>query len=203
MNAGKCLVVALSCCGLLLCACSKGAPPPSSCQNLPVGAADQGRAVQQALADRHFDVGPLDGTMNSQTVAALRAFQKEKSLPESGEADAKTLDALGFCAAAPVETKPARECVELPAYRCGQIQAVQQALTDQGYNPGSIDGEMGKKTHKALQQFQADKKLRKTGRIDAATQEALGFCVKPVDKPKKGSKSKGAKPAAVPAECRK
>jgi len=95
----------------------------------------------------------------------------------------------------PIETKPIRECVELPAYRCGRIQAVQQRLTELGYNPGPVNGEMGRKTHEALKRFQADKKLKKTGKIDTATLKALDFCcVKPTS-----AKFK----AAAPKECRK
>jgi peptidoglycan hydrolase-like protein with peptidoglycan-binding domain len=47
---------------------------------------------------------------------------------------------------------------------------------------------MGRKTRRALKRFQADKGLSKTGKIDAATREALGFCVEPT-----GDKSAGAK----------
>ena len=188
MKIAKCLVIAL-CCGLPLTACHKEAPPP--CQNLPASADEQTLAVQRALADRHYDVGMMNGAMNSQTTAALQAFQKDTGLPQSGQADAKTLDALGFCPApAPVETKPAPTCTEFPADRRGQIQAVQQALIEQKYDIRSADGGMGRKTRKALRQFQADKGLKKTGRIDAATREALGFCVEATDKPT------GDKPAA-------
>jgi len=197
MKIGKCLVVAL-CCGLPLSACHKEAPPP--CQNLPVKADEQTLAVQRALADRHYDVGVMNGTMNSQTLAALQTFQKDTGLPQSGQADAKTLDALGFCpvVAPPVDNStPTRDCTEFPAPQCQQVVTVQQILNEREYDPGPVDGVMGRKTRGALKRFQTDKGLKKTGKIDGATREALGFCVPPTDKPASakpaGDKSTGAK----------
>jgi|GEM_PF-3808480 len=100
MNIGKCLTVAL-CGGLLACACACAPippPPPSlDCKSLPVGAQEQTQAVRQALVNLRYQVGPPDGTMNSGAVAALRAFQRDMGLAESGRADKQTLEALGFC----------------------------------------------------------------------------------------------------------
>ena len=50
---------------------------------------------------------------------------------------------------------------------------MQEALLKQGYNPGPADGLMGGRTRDALQQFQRDLGLSKTGKIDDATKTAL------------------------------
>ena len=53
-------------------------------------------AVQRALVDRGFDPGEVDGAMGSRTRRALEAFQESIGLPETGQADSATLEALGL-----------------------------------------------------------------------------------------------------------
>lgn len=55
------------------------------------------------------------------------------------------------------------------------IKVVQEALRDQGYEPGPIDGVAGPKTEAALRAFQSAKGLEQTGRIDFATMAKLGI----------------------------
>lgn len=52
---------------------------------------------------------------------------------------------------------------------------VQAELTRLGYSPGPIDGIMGRKTRKAIQQFQRDKNIQVTGNPDDNTLIALGL----------------------------
>ena len=46
--------------------------------------------VQRTLRDAGHDPGPIDGVMGSQTAAALRAYQKEHGLSETGRLDDAT-----------------------------------------------------------------------------------------------------------------
>ena len=55
-----------------------------------------------------------------------------------------------------------------------QMKAVQQALKDQGHDPGDIDGIMGPKTQAALRDYQQKQGLKATGRLDAETSAKLG-----------------------------
>ena len=55
------------------------------------------------------------------------------------------------------------------------ILEVQQTLTACGYNPGPIDGLMGRRTKKAIKQFQADTNILETGYPDLNTLIALGL----------------------------
>jgi peptidoglycan hydrolase-like protein with peptidoglycan-binding domain len=55
-----------------------------------------------------------------------------------------------------------------------EIRSVQQALNDQGYNVGAVDGVMGPNTEDALRQFQQARNLRQTGQPDPETLAALG-----------------------------
>ncbi|MEX0644591.1 MAG: lytic murein transglycosylase, partial [Parvularculaceae bacterium] len=52
------------------------------------------KAVQQALKDKGFDPGPVDGIIGAGTKRALRAWQKSENLPADGYASSETLRAL-------------------------------------------------------------------------------------------------------------
>lgn len=56
---------------------------------------DQVKSVQQALQDKGHDPGPIDGVMGPKTMAALRAFQKDQKLQETGRLDDQTREKLG------------------------------------------------------------------------------------------------------------
>ena len=55
------------------------------------------------------------------------------------------------------------------------VRSVQQALNDQGYSTGAVDGVMGPHTQAALRKFQSAKGLQATGQLDPATIAALGM----------------------------
>ncbi|MDR1709612.1 MAG: peptidoglycan-binding protein [Candidatus Accumulibacter sp.] len=170
----------VSVCGaLLLCACEHipipdlpgigsgsggspgGAGDAAACRNLPAGA-EQVRAIQQALSEQGYDPGPADGQLGPKTRDALKEFQDDVNLPETGRPDAATNAALGFCvgSAAP----PAADA---------KIEEAQRLLAGRGYAPGPADGLMGRRTREALKRFQTDAGLPATGRADAKTLEAL------------------------------
>jgi peptidoglycan hydrolase-like protein with peptidoglycan-binding domain len=52
------------------------------------------KAAQQALKERGFDPGPIDGTMGPKTRAALADFQKKEGLKPTGTLDKKTMARL-------------------------------------------------------------------------------------------------------------
>ena len=54
------------------------------------------------------------------------------------------------------------------------VRSAQQALNDQGYNAGTVDGIVGPRTQAAIREFQSDKGIQATGRLDSATIAALG-----------------------------
>lgn len=54
------------------------------------------------------------------------------------------------------------------------IMKVQKALTDKGYNPGGIDGNLGPQTVAAMQKFQADNDLPQ-GQVSIEAVKALGI----------------------------
>jgi peptidoglycan hydrolase-like protein with peptidoglycan-binding domain len=56
---------------------------------------EQVKNVQKALQEKGMDPGPIDGIMGPKTMAALRAYQKDQKLPETGRLDAQTREKLG------------------------------------------------------------------------------------------------------------
>jgi hypothetical protein len=56
---------------------------------------EQVKSVQKALQDKGMDPGPVDGIMGPKTMAALKAFQKDQKLTESGRLDDQTREKLG------------------------------------------------------------------------------------------------------------
>ena len=59
------------------------------------GSSEQVKAVQKALQDKGMDPGPIDGVLGPKTMAALKAFQKDQKLTESGRLDDQTREKLG------------------------------------------------------------------------------------------------------------
>jgi peptidoglycan hydrolase-like protein with peptidoglycan-binding domain len=54
------------------------------------------KQAQQALKDKGFDPGAIDGQMGPKTEAALKQFQTQQKLTDSGQLDSQTETALGL-----------------------------------------------------------------------------------------------------------
>jgi putative peptidoglycan binding protein len=52
--------------------------------------------VQEMLRQKGHDPGPVDGVMGAQTIAAVKAFQRQYGLAPTGQLDASTLAKLGI-----------------------------------------------------------------------------------------------------------
>ena len=53
-------------------------------------------AVEQALEEKGYDAGKVDGRADNMSRAAIRAFQKDEGIPITGMIDEKTADRLGL-----------------------------------------------------------------------------------------------------------
>jgi hypothetical protein len=69
----------------------------SSSSTMPSSHYESGlvRNVQQALNDKGYNAGPTDGQWGPATEDAVRKFQRSTGLPETGQLERSTLDALG------------------------------------------------------------------------------------------------------------
>lgn len=55
---------------------------------------EQIREAQQQLKEAGFDPGPVDGRLGQQTQQAIREFQKDSGLPQTGKLDEPTKELL-------------------------------------------------------------------------------------------------------------
>lgn len=155
--------------------------------------------IQIHLNSRGYDVGGIDGKMGPKTRAAIRSFQKDEGLSVDGIAGKNTQRALQTeKPLAPITvtelgdidpsvTTPdesrfiARPLDEfMPNLNIGSIRdikldttAIQTKLSGLGYDVGEIDGKIGKRTRKAIRQFQKDKGLVADGIVGPDTTEAM------------------------------
>jgi peptidoglycan hydrolase-like protein with peptidoglycan-binding domain len=53
-------------------------------------------AVEQALQQKGYDVGKVDGRADNASRAAIRAFQEDEGIPITGMIDENTAGRLGF-----------------------------------------------------------------------------------------------------------
>ena len=74
---------------------SASTDPGKSTVTTGQASSDQVRSVQQALQAKGMDPGPVDGIVGPRTQEALRAYQKDQNLPQTGNLDAQTLGKLG------------------------------------------------------------------------------------------------------------
>jgi lipid-binding SYLF domain-containing protein len=138
------------------------------------------RSAQQALNEKGFDAGAVDGIAGRHTQAAVRKFQKSKGLDQNGRLDQATLEALGVSTST-AQAENAGESNDAGASgnshrrsNSRTIKSAQVALNDQGFDAGAVDGVWGPHTQGAVRKFQKAKDLQQTGRLDQTTLQALG-----------------------------
>ena len=72
--------------------------PGSAASSIPSAVTDtmgQIRSAQQALQGNGMNPGAIDGIMGPRTQQAVRDYQKQQNLPQTGQLDAATLQKLG------------------------------------------------------------------------------------------------------------
>lgn len=131
------------------------------------------KALQQALIAAGITVrGGADGVFGTATIAAVKTYQANLGLEQSGQVDQDTASALASVASSAGASSP------LLGLRSGAlgntVMQLQQALIDAGVKVrGGADGIFGPATANALKEFQTSQGLTPTGTTDAATVAAL------------------------------
>lgn len=127
-------------------------------QNTP-----QGKVITAAFMDAY-----------NQMVQALRNYQAQ-SVPGQGLGTGGRLAVDGAPAptAAPVPSAAAVPASTASTPRQLSVREAQQRLGELGYDVGTPDGKIGPRTATAIRTFQRDNRLTETGRLDAATNDAL------------------------------
>lgn len=121
------------------------------------------RKCQEKLIGMGYLKDKADGILGLKTAAALREYQRDQGLPETGILDEETQESLN---------REARE-----EYKRGDrgdgVKRYQRRLSKAGYLTEDADGVFGEATEKAVKDFQKDNDITVTGRIDAKTQKSL------------------------------
>ena len=114
-------------------------------------------ALQTDLQTLGFYSDKVDGIFGPETVAAVKAFQADVGLPETGLPDPPTQNALN-------ERLATNEALN--------VSALQGLLKGLGLYDGPIDGQYNEATQNAVRALQAELGVPETGTMDPATWEA-------------------------------
>ncbi len=116
---------------------------------------DSGTAVkklQQALKNKGYYSGSVDGKYGTGTTAAVTAFQTAKGLRVDGKAGPATQRAL--YASSSFDSSGTTYDTLRPGDTGTAVSTLQRALKDKGYYTGSVDGTYGTSTTTAVKAFQ-------------------------------------------------
>ena len=145
-------------------------------------------ALQERLIELGYLKGTPTGTYDTNTIGAVRSFQKKNGLTSNGTADAATRKLIHSDAAisANATATPTVQVSPTPtptmavpsvSLRNGDkgddVKLLQKRLKDLGYYKSTIDGKMGKGTVNALKDFQQAHGLTDDGVAGLATYAIL------------------------------
>lgn len=141
----------------------------------PIREGDRGAAVedvQKRLISLGVDLGPtgVDGVFLGATCAAVRAFQRDLSLPEDGEVGAHTWAAL---VDATFSLGDRLLYLRYPYLHGADVRLLQTALNALGFACGPADAIFGAFTEGALRDFQSNTGLGADGIVGPDTVRAL------------------------------
>ncbi|MGF1608271.1 MAG: peptidoglycan-binding protein [Kiloniellales bacterium] len=134
------------------------APPAAVAEpeaEIPPASAAEVKEAQGALAELGYEPGPVDGVEGPRTQAAVRAFQESADLTADGRVTEALLAAL------------------TPALETHRVTQAQRRVAALGYDPGPVDGKLGRHTRMAIKRFEADAGAEPQGKITPALFELL------------------------------
>ena len=137
------------------------------------------RAVQQQLIALGYLTGKADGNFGAATERAVLAFQKARSLTESGVVDKNTLTVLNtaYLAIGSVPTVDAAGSALQNGSKGDAVKTLQTNLITLGYLTGKADGLFGSATEKAVKAFQSANGLTASGVADETTVSRIAAAV--------------------------
>jgi SpoIID/LytB domain protein len=126
--------------------------------------------IQKFLTNNGFKPGPIDGQSGPQTVSAIKAFQTANGLLADGIVGNKTKAAMRGYTGCTTNTCIARDN---RSANLNSVEGIQTYLSNNGFNPGIIDGEMGSYTKEAIKAFQRKVGLIPDGVAGARTKSEM------------------------------
>ena len=145
---------------------------PGFLSEMSATAGDSGLNVyvlQKKLTAMGYYEGDCTGSYGEMTQQAVRRFQAENGLEQTGIADGATWAVIYSGAA----VAPRRENVLQAGDFSAAVRDMQQRLSDLGYYTQAVDGAFGLTTEAALRLFQMAAGLPATGEADEAALERL------------------------------
>ncbi len=142
---------------------------------------DEVKALQERLTELGYYKGKISGNYLEATQRAVRSFQADHGLEQTGIADQLTLSVLYSSEAQSVqESQSTDESTSLSdsilpektlrvGSRGDDVQKLQKRLTELNYYSGPVSGNYQKNTMKAVKAFQAANGLEQTGVADLQT----------------------------------
>ncbi|MEO1266295.1 MAG: peptidoglycan-binding protein [Pseudomonadota bacterium] len=127
-------------------------------------------AVQRELTQKGYAPGSVDGVDGLRTGAAILAYEHDHGLPLSGQPSDDLLQTL-------IMGRPrAPGAMQQPPGPVASriIRTVQTSLAGLGFDLGQVDGRLGPLTRAAIETFERELGLERTGRVSAPLIEALG-----------------------------
>lgn len=140
--------------------------------------------IQSVLNNLGYDTGNGDGRLGQKTREAIKEYQESIGLKATGYIDKLTLRQIE-------DTRRADEERELKnsytaslagekdrekdvSQRLGiSTRDIQTALKNAGFDPGAVDGKMGRRTRQAIKEFQKTKGLTVDGKVGMKTWSLL------------------------------
>lgn len=132
---------------------------------LPVAAdrTDLVRAVQRELKAKGYETGAVDGVAGLVTRGAVMAYETDSGLALTAEPSEALLQHLVLGSA---DIRPSAGSDAAPGPEAEVVvRAVQRAFRQLGYITTIPDGRLNETLRRAIRKFEADRKLKPTGRI--------------------------------------
>ncbi len=117
--------------------------------------------IQLLLNKRGLYNGKIDGVTGPATRSAMAAYRKKNGIIKNDNEEQAILDHIRF-------TRQISAAAEFKAPEDDGVSKktvglIQTGLSELGYDPGPVDGEVGAKTKDAIRDFQRDRSLKPTG----------------------------------------
>ena len=157
---------------------------------------DQIMQVQKMLKEKGLYTGEATGKMEDDFRTAIKSYQKDNGLKQTGTLNRATLEKMGIVLtdaqkAIPVDpnsyattteknsTSTGSTTKKPPVFRASkeQIMAAQKVLKDGSMYAGEQDGKLSDATREGLKKYQAANGLKVTGTLNQATLEKMGIAL--------------------------
>ncbi len=128
--------------------------------------------IQQRLAALDYDLGTtgVDGFFGPDTEAAVKLFQKNRKLAESGVVDEETWRQVVY---ATYRFGSRALYIRTPFFRGDDVRKLQLWLNSIGFRTDQIDGIFGPSTERAVREFQENTGVTPDGIVGPSTLAAL------------------------------